>query len=350
MNLQNYRHPDLIKPILKDLHEYQQAVTFMEVCGSHTMAIGHWGLRKLLPDNIRLISGPGCPVCVTPATVIDELIKLKGITIATFGDLIRVPGTQQTLEQARASGADIKTVYSPLEALDLSRKLETVLVGIGFETTIPGVAYTILEAGKQKLSNFSVLPLFKLIPPALNALLTDDEVDINGFILPGHVSVVIGTKAYEFIPQKFNIGGVVTGFEPLDIVLGIKKLIEQIDNPQILNEYSRIVTTEGNQEAQAIMSEVFTIGDAVWRGLGEIPDSGLYIRSEYSQFDALRRYDIRIENIEGNSACLCSSVLKGKIMPPDCPLFANVCTPDNPIGPCMVSSEGSCAAYFKYEK
>lgn len=350
MNLQNYRHPDLIKPILKDLHEYQQAVTFMEVCGSHTMAIGHWGLRKLLPDNIRLISGPGCPVCVTPATVIDELIKLKGITIATFGDLIRVPGTQQTLEQARASGADIKTVYSPLEALDLSRKLETVLVGIGFETTIPGVAYTILEAGKQKLSNFSVLPLFKLIPPALNALLTDDEVDINGFILPGHVSVVIGTKAYEFIPQKFNIGGVVTGFEPLDIVLGIKKLIEQIDNPQILNEYSRIVTTEGNQEAQAIMSEVFTIGDAVWRGLGEIPDSGLNIRSEYSQFDALRRYDIRIENIEGNSACLCSSVLKGKIMPPDCPLFANVCTPDNPIGPCMVSSEGSCAAYFKYEK
>ena len=350
MNLQNYRHPDLIKPILKDLHEYQQAVTFMEVCGSHTMAIGHWGLRKLLPDNIRLISGPGCPVCVTPASVIDELIKLKGITIATFGDLIRVPGSFQTLEQARAQGADIRTVYSPLEALDLAKEHETVLVGIGFETTIPGIAYTILEAGKQKLSNFSVLPLFKLIPPALNALLTDEEVNINGFILPGHVSVVIGTQAYEFIPQKFDIGGVVTGFEPLDIVLGIQKLIEQMDNPQIFNEYSRIVTTDGNKEAKAILADVFTVGDAVWRGLGEIPASGLDIRPEYAQFDALRRNDIKIENIEGNSACLCSSVLKGKIVPPDCSLFAKTCTPDNPIGPCMVSSEGSCAAYYKYEK
>ncbi len=350
MNLQNYRQPELIKQVLNDLNEFKRAVTFMEVCGSHTMAIGHWGLRKLLPENIRLISGPGCPVCVTPASVIDELIKLKDITIATFGDLIRVPGTEQTLEQARALGANIKTVYSPLDALDLSKKQETVFVGIGFETTIPGIAYTILEAKKQNLTNFSVLPLFKLIPPALDALLTDEEVKINGFILPGHVSVVIGTDAYEFIPKKYGIGGVVTGFEPLDIVLGIKNLVEQIDNPGIVNEYSRIVTAEGNIAAKSIMSDVFEVGNAIWRGLGEIPGSGLDIRSEYAQFDALKRYDITIKNIEGNPACLCSSVLKGKIMPLDCPLFANICTPANPIGPCMVSSEGSCAAYYKYEK
>ncbi|MDP2173033.1 MAG: hydrogenase formation protein HypD [Candidatus Cloacimonadaceae bacterium] len=350
MNLKYYRAPDLIKRVLKEIHEYRQPVTFMEVCGSHTMAIGHWGLRKLLPENIRLISGPGCPVCVTPASVIDELIKLKDITIATFGDLIRVPGSDQTLEHARALGADIRTVYSPLEALELSQKRETVFVGIGFETTIPGIAYTILEAGRQNQDNFSVLPLFKLIPPALNALLIDDEVEIDGFILPGHVSAVIGTQAYDFIPQKFGIGGVVTGFEPLDIVLGIKKMIEQINKPQIINEYSRIVTTEGNMAAKATISEVFSIGNAVWRGLGEIPDSGLDIRTEYSQFDALRKYDIQITNIEGNTACRCSSVLKGKIMPFDCPLFAEICTPNNPVGPCMVSSEGSCAAYYKYEK
>jgi len=350
MNLQSFRHPDLIKQILKDLRAYQKPVAFMEVCGSHTMAIGHWGLRKLLPENIRLISGPGCPVCVTPASVIDELIKLKDITIATFGDLIRVPGSEQTLEQARARGADIKTVYSPLDALELSQKNETVFVGIGFETTIPGVAVTIMEANRQKLNNFSVLPLFKLIPPALNALLSDDEVQIDGLILPGHVSVITGTEAYEFIPQKFGIGGVVTGFEPLDIVLGIKSLIEQMDNPQIINEYSRIVTTKGNMVAKAKMAEVFSIGNAVWRGLGEIPDSGLDIRSEYSQFDALKKYDMKITNIEGNSACQCSSVLKGKIMPGDCPLFAKICSPANPVGPCMVSSEGSCAAYYKYEK
>ena len=350
MDLNSYRQPDLIKQILTDLNEYRQPVSFMEVCGSHTMAIGHWGLRGLLPDNIRLISGPGCPVCVTPASVIDVLIKLKGITIATFGDLIRVPGSNQTLEQARAQGADIRTIYSPLDALELSKQGETILVGIGFETTIPGIAHTILEAYRQKLGNFSVLPLCKLIPPALNALLSDGDVQIDGFILPGHVSVVTGTQAYEFIPAKFGIGGVVTGFEPLDLVLGIKNLIDKLDAPQIINEYSRIVTTEGNRVAQARMAEVFSVGNADWRGLGEIPDSGLDIRREYAQFDALRKYNLQLPVVAENKACLCGSVLKGKVSPSDCPLFAKICTPDNPIGPCMVSAEGSCAAYYKYER
>ncbi|MDO9577297.1 MAG: hydrogenase formation protein HypD, partial [Candidatus Cloacimonadales bacterium] len=228
MDLSKFRQPELIKKIVADLQNFEQPVKFMEVCGSHTMAIGHWGIRKLLPENIKLISGPGCPVCVTPSTVIDEMIKLKNVTIATFGDLIRVPGSLGTLEQARAEGADIKIIYSPLEALELARKKETVLVGIGFETTIPGIALTIQKAVQQNLNNFTVLPAFKLVPPALEALLAGGDVEVNGFILPGHVSVIIGADAYSILPEKFGIGGVVTGFEPLDILLGIKKLVQQI--------------------------------------------------------------------------------------------------------------------------
>ena len=350
VNLNHFRQPELIGKILQDLHDFQRPVSFMEVCGSHTMAIGHWGLRKLLPRNIRLISGPGCPVCVTPASVIDELSRLKGITIATFGDLIRVPGSRQTLEQARARGADVHTVYSPLEALELSKQGETIFVGIGFETTIPGIAHTVLEAARLNLADFSVLVLCKLIPPALKALLSDPEVKIDGLILPGHVSVVTGTQAYEFIPDKFGIGGVVTGFEPLDIVLGIKKLTNQLGAPQISNEYSRMVSREGNQVAQAMMAEVFSTGAALWRGLGEIPDSGLQLRSKYSSFDALAKYGLNITADQENTACQCGSVLKGKIQPSECPLYANTCTPANPVGPCMVSSEGSCAAFYKYER
>jgi hydrogenase expression/formation protein HypD len=350
MNLNNFRQPGLIRNILKELQDYIGPVKFMEVCGSHTMAIGHWGLRKLLPANISLISGPGCPVCVTPASAIDELIKLKGITIATFGDLIRVPGSEMTIEQARAKGLDVVTVYSPLEALELARHKETVFVGIGFETTIPGVAYTILEAHRQQLKNFSVLSLFKLIPPALAALLSDQEVQIDGFILPGHVSVITGTQAYEFIPRDYSIGGVVTGFEPLDIVLAVKKLLEQLDEPQIFNEYNRIVTAEGNNMAQKSMLDVFVTVDSIWRGLGVIPASGLSLRPEFSRFDALQKYSLEITDVEAETGCQCGSVLKGKLMPTDCPLFASVCTPENPIGPCMVSSEGSCAAYYKYER
>jgi len=350
MRPQDFIQPELVKNIINELRFYKDTATFMEVCGSHTMAIGHWGLRKLIPENIHLISGPGCPVCVTPSTVVDALIALKDVTIATFGDLIRVPGSKQTLEQARAAGANIKTVYSPMEALDLAQREETVFVGIGFETTIPGIAYTIIEASRQRQYNFSVLPLLKLIPPALHALLSDSEVKINGLILPGHVSVIIGTKAYQFVSDKYGISGVVTGFEPLDIVLGIKLLIGRLHDPGIINEYSRIVSSDGNTVAQTAISEVFTTGNAIWRGLGNIPDSGLDIRPEYDQFDALKKYNITISEEAENTACGCSNVLKGKIKPLDCPLFARLCTPDNPIGPCMVSSEGSCAAYYKYER
>lgn len=350
MDLKNFRQPDLIKKIVRDIADYDTDVNFMEVCGTHTMAIGHWGIRRLLPDNIRLISGPGCPVCVTPISVIDELIKLPEVTIATFGDLLRVPGTSETLEHARGRGAKIVTVYSPLDALEIAEKEEVIFVGIGFETTIPGVAYTILEASRKKITTFSVLPALKLVPPALDALLSDPETEIHGLILPGHVSVITGTDAYEFIPQKYQIGGVVAGFEPLDILLGIKKLLENREQPQIINEYSRVVTATGNQKAQSIISELFAVADGLWRGLGWIPASALSIREEYSRFDAQKKYGLQMEDIADNPGCSCGDVLKGKIIPLECPLFAQTCLPENPVGPCMVSSEGSCAAYYKYER
>ena len=352
MHLNNFRDPELIKKIVTELQNWKKSVKFMEVCGSHTMAIGHWGIRKLLPKSISLISGPGCPVCVTPSSVIDSLIDLKDVTIATFGDLVRVPGNKGTLEQARAKGLDVRMIYSPMEALEMAREKETVFVGIGFETTIPGIAYTIMEASRQNLKNFSVLPAFKLVPPALDALLSAKDTNVDGFILPGHVSVIIGSDAYSLLPEKFGIGGVVTGFEPLDILIGIKKLTDQIkiEKPEIENEYSRVVSSSGNIQAQKVIKKVLQGEDALWRGLGWIPKSGLGIREEFSRFDAIKKYGIEITDTEQQTGCRCGDVLKGKIIPPECPLFGKVCKPNNPIGPCMVSSEGSCAAYYKYER
>jgi len=239
-----------------------------------------------------------------------------------------------------------------MEALEMAREKETVFVGIGFETTIPGIAYTIMEASRQNLKNFSVLPAFKLVPPALDALLSAKDTNVDGFILPGHVSVIIGSDAYSLLPEKFGIGGVVTGFEPLDILIGIKKLTDQIkiEKPEIENEYSRVVSSSGNIQAQKVIKKVLQGEDALWRGLGWIPKSGLGIREEFSRFDAIKKYGIEITDTEQQTGCRCGDVLKGKIIPSECPLFGKVCKPNNPIGPCMVSSEGSCAAYYKYER
>jgi hydrogenase expression/formation protein HypD len=347
-----YRNPVLIKQLVDDLQTWEKPIKIMEVCGSHTMAIGHWGIRKLLPPSIQLISGPGCPVCVTPSSLIDELIQLKGVTIATFGDLLRVPGRKETLEQARARGLDVKIVYSPLEALKLAEKNEVVFVGIGFETTIPGIAQTIYLAAKQQLDNFSVLPAFKLVPPALDALLSAHDIELNGFLLPGHVSVVIGAESYNLLPARYSIGGVVTGFEPLDILQAVKLLTTMISHnkPEIVNEYRRVVDNSGNQIARRIIDEVLQVEDALWRGLGWIPGSGMGIKEKYARFDACRKYNISLSEEEDNTACRCADVLKGIIIPPQCPLFEKLCTPAFPVGPCMVSSEGSCAAYYKYER
>lgn len=352
LNNKKFRDPALIGKIVDQLQGWQTPIKIMEVCGSHTMAIGHWGIRKLLPPSISLLSGPGCPVCVTPSSLIDELIKLEGITIATFGDLIRVPGKAQTLEQARAQGLDIALVYSPLEALKLAEKKEVVFVGIGFETTIPGIAQTIYLAAQKKLKNFSVFPAFKLVPPALDALLATEDINLNGFLLPGHVSVIIGSNSYDLLPEKYKIGGVVSGFEPLDILLAVKLLTEQIKKgePKILNEYDRVVGEAGNKIAQQLILEVLQIEDALWRGLGWIPASGLGIREKYSEYDAVKKYNITLKDEVIDNGCRCTDVLKGKIIPSQCPLFEKSCTPAHPVGPCMVSSEGSCAAYYKYER
>ncbi len=352
LNLKRYRDPVAISKLVEDLRDWEQPMKIMEVCGSHTMAIGHWGIRKLLPENISLISGPGCPVCVTPSSMIDELIKLKNVTVAVFGDLLRVPGKEETLEQARAKGLDVKMVYSPLDALKLAEEKETVFVGIGFETTIPGIAQTILMAEKRNLKNFSVLPAFKLVPPALEALLSDEEVKLDGFLLPGHVSVVIGAESYNLLPEKYGLGGVIAGFEPLDILRAVKYLTLQKKHskPSIVNEYNRVVDLKGNKNAQKIIDTVLKKEDALWRGIGMIPQSGLGIREEFKDFDASQKYGINLTDDEEKTGCRCADVLKGKIIPFQCPLFDHGCDPTNPIGPCMVSSEGSCAAYFKYER
>ncbi len=352
MQNNSFRDPALVAKILSQINDYKKNIRIMEVCGSHTMAIGKWALRKLLPDNIHLISGPGCPVCVTPPSVIDSLINLKSVTIATFGDLLRLPGNYGTLEDARAAGLDVRIVYSPLDALKIAQNQETIFIGIGFETTIPGIAHTIRLAKKNNISNFSVLPAFKLIPPALKALLEFDDINIDAFLLPGHVSVILGSHAYKFLPEKYNIGGVITGFEPLDILIAINMIITQLETgkPRIINEYKRVVSSYGNIPAQHAINDVMEVQDSYWRGLGYIPQSGLGINDDFRQFDAIHKYDLRITDQEIQSGCQCGDVLKGKILPAQCPLFATKCSPENPVGPCMVSSEGSCAAYYKYER
>jgi len=328
----------------------------MEVCGTHTVAIFRSGIRSLLPDTVELISGPGCPVCVTPAGEIDRAIALarqEGVTLATFGDLMRVPGSSSSLQQERARGGAIRVVISPLDAVQMAEENPARAVcffGVGFETTSPAIAAAVKEARRRRLSNFYLLSSQRIIPPAMRALLADGTVNIDGFILPGHVSVVIGKAPYCFIAEEFGLPGVITGFEPLDILEGIYMLLRQRkeDRREIEIQYSRAVKEEGNQRALEVMGEVFVPADARWRGLGMIPKSGLAAREEFCAMDAAQVFDIPYAEVEDPPGCLCGEVLQGIHRPPDCALFGTQCTPEDPVGPCMVSSEGSCAAYYKY--
>ncbi len=304
----------------------------------------------MLPDSIRLISGPGCPVCVTPSSFIDALAGISGATICVFGDLMRVPGNLGTIEDARSRGRDIRMIYSPLQALEIAREREVMLAAIGFETTIPGIAHTIVSAAEEGIENFSVLCSLKQIPPALNALLRSEEVRVDGFILPGHVCTVLGVEPFEFLPEEFGVGGVITGFEPLDILDSISLIIGMRESPGIHNRYTRVVSSAGNPHARRMIDEVFETDDALWRGLGMIENSGYSLREKYSRFDARRKYNIAITEASEPVGCRCADVLKGIITPEQCPLFAKTCSPQNPVGPCMVSSEGSCAAYYRYER
>ena len=330
----------------------------MEVCGTHTVAIARAGIKKVLPKTIRLISGPGCPVCVTHQADIDraiEIAQIENVIMATFGDMMRVPGNKMSFENIKARGKDVRIVYSCLDALEIARdnpQKKVVFMGIGFETTSPTVAATLIKARKQRIENFFVLSNFKLIFPALAVLACSKQVQIDGFILPGHVSVITGSRFYEPIAKSYKKACVITGFEEHDILKGIKRLIEQVRQQRykVEIEYKRAVRKEGNVQARRILFSVFEPCPAQWRGLGLIKRSGLKLRQEYKNFSAEKEFKIKLPKTVEPKGCLCGEVLQGIKSPRDCRLFKKVCTPQNPVGPCMVSSEGTCAAYYKYER
>lgn len=357
MDLSVFRNPELAKGLLHSIEKWApEQATLMEVCGTHTVAIARNGLRTMMPEGVRLASGPGCPVCVTSNKDIDTVIALSrvpNVMIATFGDMTRVPGSTSSLLKEQAQGRSINIVYSPLDALTLAQDnpdKQIVFVGVGFETTTPLVAMAIKRARAMDLKNFSVFVAHKNMPGALETIVSDPELKIDALILPGHVSTIIGVKPYEFLARKYGIPGVITGFEPVDVLQGIAMIMRQLheDRAEIEIAYSRGVMEEGNPVALSAINEVFETVDATWRGLGVIPGSGYAIREEYKEFDAFARFNPEVEPTHEPKGCRCGDVLRGIMAPNECPLFRKVCTPENPIGPCMVSSEGSCAAYFRY--
>ena len=348
----------LCRALLDRLHaSLDQPLRFMEVCGTHTVAIFQSGLRSLLPQGITHLSGPGCPVCVTHDSEVAAFLELAGkdgVIVATFGDLLRVPGPDRhSLKHAQAAGARIEIVYSSLDALALARKNPgdtVVFLGVGFETTAPTVAAALDMARNEGLKNFCVLSFHKLVPPALRFLLTDENCEIDAFLLPGHVSTVLGLAPYAFLAGEYRTPGIVAGFDPADILLALCFMAEQRKNGtcDIVNAYRRAVSDSGNPVARAMLEKVFVPTDALWRGIGRIPQSGLALAEEYSDFDALARFGLCLSERPPLAACQCGAVLRGKISPPQCPLFGKACTPAQPVGPCMVSTEGSCSAYYKY--
>lgn len=319
------------------------------------MAIARFGIKQLLPGNIRLLSGPGCPVCVTPNRYMDHAValgRLDGVIITTFGDMMRVPGSSSSLEKEKAGGRDIKIVYSPLDALEIAINnpdREVIFLSVGFETTTPTIASTLITAKKKGIANFSALTANKVIPPALAALLRG-KLNLDGFILPGHVSTIIGGKAYGPIIEKYRIPCSIAGFEPTDMLEGILDLVEQnvTSSPGLSIRYRRVATMDGNVRAQQISSEVFELVDANWRGIGTIPGSGLQLREIFKEFDASAKFSANIEETREDKGCICGRILQGLASPADCPLFGSRCTPENPVGACMVSSEGTCAACHRY--
>jgi hydrogenase expression/formation protein HypD len=351
-----YRDKHLIDELAARIKQIShREVCFMEVCGSHTMSIHRFGIKSLLPKNIRLISGPGCPVCVTGKDYIDKAIWLsrKSKTIiTTFGDLIKVPGSDSSLEKARAEGADVRVVYSILDALELAESnpgFKIIFLAIGFETTAPSTASGVAQAKAKNLRNFYLLTAHKVMPPAMLAII-DDDIGVNGFLAPGHVSVITGSSIYEFIPSGHQRGVVISGFEPVDVMQSIFMLVNQVEsgNFKVEIQYKRAVKPEGNLKAKKLMQQVFRPGDAVWRGLGVLPDSALYLNDEHKDFDAERVFEINVPPTEEPKGCLCGDILRGIKQPNDCKLFGNVCIPENPVGACMVSSEGACNVFYKY--
>lgn len=352
-----FKDPKLARGLIETIHRLApEHATLMEVCGTHTVAIARNGIRDLMPEGLRLASGPGCPVCVTCNRDIDTVIalaRIPNVTITTFGDMTRVPGSTSSLLAEQAAGRSVEIVYSPLDALAFAKahpEREVVFVGVGFETTTPLVAMAIKRAKAMGLSNFTVFAAHKNMPGALELLVGDPTLELDALILPGHVSTIIGAEPYRFLAEKYGIPGVITGFEPVDVLQGIAMLVRQLHEgrAEIEIAYARGVMPEGNPVALAAIDEVFETCTATWRGLGDIPGSGYRIRDEFANFDAVRRFEPDVESTRDPKGCRCGDVLRARIAPNECPLFRTVCTPENPVGPCMVSSEGSCAAYYRY--
>jgi hydrogenase expression/formation protein HypD len=333
-----------------------RTIKIMEFCGGHTHAILRYGIRQLVPKRVEMRSGPGCPVCVTATADLDKAIAmahLPQVIITTFGDMIRVPGSYSSLQQAKAAGANVRIVYSTIDAVEIAKAnpgKSVIFIGIGFETTAPTIAASILRAQQQRIDNFYVLSLNKLTPPVMKALLDSGEVKIDGIVCPGHVSVIIGSHPYEFIPRDYGVACVISGFEPLDILLCIENLVEQLEKgePKVEITYLRGVKPEGNVKARQLMEDVFEIGEADWRGIGLVPQSGLKIRGKYERFDADKAFSVSLKPPKEPKGCRCGDVIRGAGTPPECKLFRTACTPESPVGPCMVSSEGACAAYYQY--
>ncbi len=356
--IDEYRKKDLILAVSEELKKIsEKEITLMEVCGGHTMAIHRFGLHALLPANIRLLSGPGCPVCVSSQHFLDTAIaysRVPGAIVTTYGDLIRVPGSVSSLEKEKANGADIRIIYSVLDAVELAKnnpERPVFFLGIGFETTAPATAAAIVEAQKACIRNFFVLSAHKVMPPVMKALV-DEGVKIDGFIAPGHVSAITGTEIYNGLSSVYGLGVVVAGFEPVDLMQAILMLARQMESgePKVEIQYKRIVHTQGNKIALELLSRVFEPKDDRWRGLGVIPASGLKIREEFAGFDAEKQYPLSVPIPTDPKGCICGSILRGLKTPNDCGLFATRCTPADPVGACMVSGEGTCATYYKYRQ
>lgn len=363
--IDEFRDPQIARRLVEGISVRSRIpVRLMEFCGGHTHAIMRYGIRQMLPPTVQLLSGPGCPVCVTANRDLDYVIALAqepGVTVATFGDMIRVPGSHASLQDAKAEGADVRVVYSPLDALEIARRNPSravVFLGIGFETTAPAVASSILQAEAQDIRNYYVFCAHKLTPPATRAILEAGEVNLSGIIGPGHVTTITGLRAWEFLPRGYNMPCVIAGFEPLDILLGISLLVEMVESgrAEVGNAYGRSVQLDGNLVAQEIMNRVFEMADAEWRGLGNVSSSGLCIRPEFAHRDAQKVFppgtplpadSVTVHSFAG---CRCGDILRGVILPTACPLFSKACTPAHPFGPCMVSAEGACAAYYLYRE
>ncbi len=364
--LSQFRDPNLGRPLLERVRSLAERVAdrlgrvpvFMEVCGTHTVAISRAGLRAALRGLVELRSGPGCPVCVTDPAELDAMIGLArepGVTVTTFGDMLRVPGSRGSLDDERTAGADVRVVYSPADAVELAAALpdrQVVFLGVGFETTAPAVALAGLMAAERGLGNFTIFAAHKVYPPALEALLADPGVRLDGFLLPGHATTVLGRRRLDFLAERHRVPAVISGFEPVDILAALHELLEQVvaGEARVVNAYPRLVREEGNPRAVAVIERLFASVYAAWRGIGVIPQSGLDFRPEWRHLSAQDRFRLEVAPGRPHPGCRCGDLMKGKAEPFDCRLFARAWRPERPFGPCMVSSEGACAAYYRYER